>query len=558
MSGFSTEFEIFEDDNFEMEAPKDFRSDDWQSKSGRQGKVLFSKYSSDYIGSDCYITVSTIAKNPITSEVRRRVETHIGEKGFDFEFTKYDDKNAVFYCHEEELDYKTYHAFIVLSEKKAVLLDVVFNQPFDNTREVSKDLFQSFKSKYSIEVTDQELELDEARLSAEAQELESREAAKKAVMEEERKQLEEERARLEQEALEAAERAKREQEALEAAERERQEREALEAERARLEQEALKAEQERREREALEAAERERQEREALEAERARLEQEVLKAEQERREQEALEAAERERREREAFEAERARLEQKALEAEAARREQEALEAAERERQEKEAAEAARREQEALEAAERERQEREAAERAKQEQEAAESDTLEQEFGSEEEKAEFENITIQNREEESDFEAVMNETFGSAEQETAVSEEAEGLEPEFEDSDDGRRMSVIFKAIVKNRKMMVNEILSMGELRELGRMEATQLLNKLVRQELLERIEEDDKIYYVRPGYNQGDVNQDESGMTEMERYKKEYEVYKVRLAQWKKSRDIWGRTELPKPVEPVKPKRRK
>ena len=453
MSEFSTNLEILQEENFEIKAPKEFKTEEWQSRSGRPGKVLFSKFSSDYINSECYITVSTLSKDPITSEIRKRVEQYIGESGFDFLFTTIDEHNAVFYCHEEEIDYRTYHAFVVLSDKKAVLVDVVFNMAYDNAKEVATDIIHSLKSKFKEEVTEEELRMDAERLEAESQALASRDAEKRAKIEEERKQQE-----------------------LEALEQER-----LAEEQERLAKEQFEAEQERLAKEQFEA-EQERLAKEQFEAEQKRIAQEELAAEQERVAQQMFEAA-----------------------------------------QEKLAQELKKEEQMQQEA------------KAQELDMAQEAEVMEQEV------------------------LVVEEEIEITEQD--MTEEESETEPEFEDSEEGNRMKLVYDSIKSNGKMTVNDLQSIGDLRNLARMEMTQLMNKMTRNEIVERFEEEDKIYFALPGYQAQAAEQASQAvaeMSEMDRYKLEYEQYKQALAEWKKSKDFFGRTELPKPIEPVKPKKHK
>lgn len=181
MGEFSTELEILQDENFAIKAPAGFKGAAWTSRSGRPGRVLYDKYSPDYISSDCYITVSTIAKDPITGEIRKRIESHLGEDGFSFEFINEGDKHIVFYAKEAELDYKTYHAFILMNEIKSIMMDVVFNGDFENSMEVAKAIVLSLRANFK-EATEEELAQDAARLDAEDKADAAKAAAKEAAM----------------------------------------------------------------------------------------------------------------------------------------------------------------------------------------------------------------------------------------------------------------------------------------------------------------------------------------------------------------------------------------
>jgi hypothetical protein len=181
MSDFSTELEILQDENFAIKAPKGFKGDAWQSKSGRPGRVLYSRFSPDYMDSDCYITVSTIAMNPITSEIRKRIERFIGTDGFSFEFRNEDDRHVVLYAHEEEVDYRTYHAFVLMNEQKAILMDVIFNSAYDNSKEVAENIIMSLRANFK-DATEEEIAADAARLAAEDKAEAAKEAAKRAQM----------------------------------------------------------------------------------------------------------------------------------------------------------------------------------------------------------------------------------------------------------------------------------------------------------------------------------------------------------------------------------------
>ena len=182
MGEFTTELEIVQGRNFAIKAPAGFRVEDWKSRSGRPGEVLYSKYSTDYINSDCFITVSTIAKDPITSEIRKRIERNLGQDGFTFSFEHEGGRHIVYYSNEVESDYKTYHAMIVMTDKKAVMMDVVFNGAYDNAKELAKTIISSIRTNFAAEATEEELALDAARLEAEDRADAAKEAAKRAQM----------------------------------------------------------------------------------------------------------------------------------------------------------------------------------------------------------------------------------------------------------------------------------------------------------------------------------------------------------------------------------------
>lgn len=182
MGEFITELEIVQGRNFAIKAPAGFKVEDWKSRSGRPGEVLYSKYSTDYINSDCFITVSTIAKDPITSEIRKRIERNLGQDGFDFSFEHEGGRHIVYYSNEAESDYKTYHAMIVMTDKKAVMMDVVFNGAYDNAKELAKTIISSIRTNFAAEATEEELALDAARLEAEDRADAAKEAAKRAQM----------------------------------------------------------------------------------------------------------------------------------------------------------------------------------------------------------------------------------------------------------------------------------------------------------------------------------------------------------------------------------------
>ena len=176
MGDYITELEVLQDENFVIKAPKGFKSDAWRSKSGRMGKVLYDSFAPDYLSSDCYITVSTVAKDPITSEIRRRVEVNIGKDGFDFQFTTIAGKSAVFYWNEEEADYQTYRAFITLSDCKAVIVEVIFNNAYDNSKKLAFEIADSLQTNFSPDVTEEELAQDAALIDAETKMAEQRQA----------------------------------------------------------------------------------------------------------------------------------------------------------------------------------------------------------------------------------------------------------------------------------------------------------------------------------------------------------------------------------------------
>ena len=143
MADFGIELEIMQDENYAIKAPKGFKGSDWTSKSGRPGRVLYEKHSPDYYSSDCYVTVSTVARQPLTDEIRRRIEKHLGKDGFSFSFEEVAGRHVVFYSDEAEADYKAYHAIVILSENKAIMMDVVFNAAFDNGKDVARNIISS-------------------------------------------------------------------------------------------------------------------------------------------------------------------------------------------------------------------------------------------------------------------------------------------------------------------------------------------------------------------------------------------------------------------------------
>lgn len=387
MGDFSTELEILQDENFAIKAPKGFKGEAWKSKSGRPGRVLYSRYSPDYITSDCYITVSTIAKNPITAEIRRRIEKHIGKDGFSFEFRNDSDRHIVLYAHEEEVDYKTYHAIILLNEKKAVMVDVVFNSGYDNSKEVAETIITSIHTNFKEEVTEEELAIDAARLEAEDQAEAAKEAAKKAQMQAEQSR-----------------------------------------------QVAASAEP-------------------------------------------PIEIAEM----------------------------------------------------------------------------VDESKTVQQE-------EESSNAEVPEQEIE------VSEDVELVEENADSPEVQEPVEPEFDDSEEGKQMKVIYDTVKQHSRMTLSELQTVPQLLDVGRMGITKLLNVMIRDEILLRLEEADNIYFAVPGQEQSAADEAAASaepvsggdLDPMEQYKIDMEKYKEAMAQWKKSKDFFGRTDMPKPVEPVKPKKKK
>jgi hypothetical protein len=183
MADFGLDLEIIQDGDYALKAPKGFKGSDWTSKSGRPGRVLYEKHSPDYDSSTCYITVSTVARDPLTDEVRRRIEKHLGEDGFSFSFEEVNGRHVVFYSHEAETDYKTYHAIVILSHNKAVMMDVVFNAAFDNSATVAKNIMSSIHPNFPLEATEEEVKTDMARFKAEDEAEEAKQAAKKAQLE---------------------------------------------------------------------------------------------------------------------------------------------------------------------------------------------------------------------------------------------------------------------------------------------------------------------------------------------------------------------------------------
>ncbi len=388
MSDFSTELEILQDENFAIKAPKGFKGEDWKSKSGRPGRVLYSRFSPDYMTSDCYITVSTIARDPIIDEIRKRIEKHLGKDGFDFKFQDVGDRHFVLYFHEEEMDYKTYHAFILLSEKKAVMMDVVFNAGFDNSREVAEAIITSIRTNFKSEVSEEELAADAARLEAEDRAEAAKEAAKKAQI-----------------------------------------------------------------------------------AAQGNVSASTPKAPQ-----------------------------------------------------------------------------HTVAEMKEEPQGEASYDTE----PVEEEPAEL-----------------VQEAAKDAGQEEAL-KQPENTEVTFDSSDEGKHKQIIYDAIKQQNRMTLSELQAVPELLslDLGRMEITKLLNVMIRDKILVRLEEADNIYFAIPGMekaaassmDESDSAHDSTGsdLDPMDQYKIDMEKYKADLAEWKKSKDFFGRTDKPKPVEPVKPKKKK
>ncbi|MCR4717644.1 MAG: hypothetical protein K5656_10730 [Lachnospiraceae bacterium] len=180
MADFGIDLEIIQDENYAIKAPKGFKGEAWTSKSGRPGRVLYDKHSPDYYSSDCYVTVSTVSRQPMTDEIRRRIEKHLGEDGFSFSFEEVAGRHVVFYSSEAEADYKTYHSIVMLSDNKAVMMDVVFNMGFDNSKEIAKNIMSSIHPNFPSVATDEEVATDMARFKAEDEAEAAKEAAKKA------------------------------------------------------------------------------------------------------------------------------------------------------------------------------------------------------------------------------------------------------------------------------------------------------------------------------------------------------------------------------------------
>lgn len=163
MGEFLTELEIMSDDEFVMKVPKGYKAGEWVNNSnGRTGRVVFNRISPDYMSSECYITVSTVIYNPITEKIHNRLEKHFGEPAFDFEFKPIGEKYGVRYYVEEEETYKHYHAFVILNEMKAVLVEVYFNEAFDNAREVAYTMIDSFITTVSAEVSEDDMILEDS------------------------------------------------------------------------------------------------------------------------------------------------------------------------------------------------------------------------------------------------------------------------------------------------------------------------------------------------------------------------------------------------------------
>lgn len=382
MGDFVTELEIVQGENFALKAPKGFKIESWNSRSGRPGEVLYSKFSPDYMSSDCYITVSTVARDPIVSEIRKRIERHIGEDGFNFEFKTVGDRHVVLYFHEAEADYKSYHAFILLNEKKAVMMDVVFNVAFDNSKDIAFAVVESIRTNFNEEASEEELAADAARLDAEDKADAAKEAARKAQ---------------------------------------------------------------------LEAA-----------SGKAKEEPEVEVAEMV---------------------------------------------------------------------------------------EMVEEESITQPAAPTEEAAITPSMTA--------------EPKPAPDAATPV----EAAEPVFGDSEEEQQKKVIYEEMKNHNRMTLSELQTVPELVDLGRMGITKLMNTMIRDQLLVRIEETDNIYFALPGKGQAEApevvasvetEESSSDLDPMEQYKIDMEKYKAAMKEWKNSKDFFGRTDMPKPVEPVKPKKKK
>lgn len=389
MGDFVTELEIVQGENFALKAPKGFKVEAWNSRSGRPGEVLYSKFSPDYMSSDCYITVSTVARDPIVSEVRKRIERHIGEDGFNFEFKTVGDRHVVLYFHEAEADYKSYHAFILLNEKKAVMMDVVFNVAFDNSKDIAFAVIESIRTNFNEEASDEELAADAARLEAEDKADAAKEAARKAQ----------------------------------------------------------------------------------LEAASGKVNEEP-------------------------------------------------------------------------------------------EVEVAEMVEMVEEPASQPAAPVEENPVTPSAVTEA---SVASSTAEESPVDTAAP--VETTEPEFGDSEEDRQKKIIYEEMKNHNRMTLSELQTVPELVDLGRMGITKLMNTMIRDQLLVRIEETDNIYFALPGKGQPDTpevaasvetEETSSDLDPMEQYKIDMEKYKAAMKEWKNSKDFFGRTDMPKPVEPVKPKKKK
>lgn len=376
MSDFVTELEIVQGDNFALKAPKGFKLEAWNSRSGRPGEVLYSKFSPDYMSSDCYITVSTIARDPIVSEIRKRIEKHIGEDGFNFEFKTIGERHVVLYFHEAEADYKSYHAFILLNEKKAVVMDVVFNVAFENSKDIALAVIESIRTNFNEEASEEELAAEAARIEAEDKAEAAKEAARKAQME------------------------------------------------------------------------------------------------------------------------------------------------------------------------------------------AANGKPVDEE--PEVEVAEM----VEPVKEESAAEPETPAASASvSDEEPAKEAPVEVAEPVFGDSEEDKQKKVIYDEMRVHNRMTLSELQAVPELVDLGRMGITKLMNTMIRDQILVRLEEADNIYFALPGKGQAEApevaasveaEETSSDLDPMEQYKIDMEKYKAAMKEWKNSKDFFGRTDMPKPVEPVKPKKKK
>lgn len=419
MADYNAELDILAEEGFAIKAPKGFKSDDWKSRSGRPGKVLYSRFSPDYLASDCYVTVSTVAKDPITDEIRKRIEAHIEDEGFSFEFEDINDHHFVFYSEEAEREYKVYHGFMILGDKKAILMDVVFQGAFDNGRQLAHDIMGSMHSNFNAEVTDEELAADAARLEAE----DKADAEKKAAREAMKKAAEN---NLKTDTPQPAP----------------------------------------------------------------------------------------------AVQAEAPAQEQGTPVTVADMKEEEQNDAAPADTQASEPAADPR---------------------------AAALDMAE--------------------------EAVKEDTPSSPED---IAEDAESVEeieepeevpaePVFDDTPDGRNKSLIYTAIKTHDKVTLSEIQTGPELTDLGRMGITHLLNEMVKEGYVDRLEEDENIYFTlhgkaaeAPDSDAAPEAQSEPELDPEEQYKRDLEKYKEDMKVWKKSRDFFGKTDMPKPVKPVEPKKKK
>ena len=144
---------------------------------------------------------------------------------------------------------------------------------------------------------------------------------------------------------------------------------------------------------------------------------------------------------------------------------------------------------------------------------------------------------------------VENAETTDADEEVEEAEEAEIVEeevaevvekPNFDNDENGKEKTLIYDAVSDKGRITLSELQSVPGLVDIGRMDITKMLNLMIKDGNLKRLEESDNIYFALPNYDPTANEKNPGngqGLSPEEQYKIDMERYELALKQWKKSK---------------------